>query len=126
MKIRDFKKEIKIYFKHQEVVNNRPVYKILIDKFVEAGITVCTIIKSNFGYGVDMKVVYPDNLLNEIWNRDSTIIITVIESESKMDDIIKIIDENLPQGLVSIRDVDVIRYTKTIVTPEDIKLAENT
>ena len=73
-----------------------------------------------------MKIVYPDNLLNEIWNRDSTIIITVIESESKLDDIIKIIDENLPQGLVSIRDVDVIRYTKTIVTPEDIKLAENT
>ena len=126
MKIRDFKKEIKIYFKHLEVVNNRPVYKILIDKFVEAGITGCTIIKSNFGYGVDMKVGYPDNLLNEIWNRDSTIIITVIESESKLDDIIKIIDENLPQGLVSIRDVDVIRYTKTIVTPEDIKLAENT
>ncbi len=126
MKIRDFKKEIKIYFKHQEVVNNRPVYKLLIDRFVAAGVTGCTIIKSNFGYGVDMKIVYPDNLLNEIWNRESTIIITVIETESKLDEIIKIIDETLPQGLVSIRDVDVIRYTKTTVTAEDIKLAENT
>jgi PII-like signaling protein len=93
MKIRDFKKEIKIYFKHQETVNNRPVYKLLIDRFVAAGVTGCTIIKSNFGYGVDMKIVYPDNLLNEIWNRESTIIITVIETESKLDEIIKIIDE---------------------------------
>ena len=125
MKVRDLRKEVKIYFKHQESINNRPVYKLLIDKFVEHGITGCTIIKSNYGYGEDMKVVYPDNLLSEIWNRESTIIITVIETESKLDTIIKIIDETLPQGLVTIRDVDVIRYTKNTITPEDIKLAEN-
>lgn len=125
MKIRDFRKEVKIYFKHQETHNHQPVYKVLVDRFVESGITGCTIIKSNSGYGMEMKIVYPDNLLNEIWSRESTIIITVIETEAKLDTIIKIIDEILPQGLVTIRDVDVIRYTKTNVTPEDIKLAEN-
>jgi len=125
MKVRDFRKEVKIYFKHQESINNRPVYKLLIDRFVESGITGCTIVKSNYGYGADMKVVYPDNLLSEIWNRESTIIITVIETESRLETIIKIIDETLPQGLVTIRDVDVIRYTKNTITPEDIKLAEN-
>jgi len=125
MKIRDFRKEVKIYFKHQETFNNQPVYKVLIDRFVDSGITGCTIIKSNSGYGMDMKVVYPDNLLGEIWSRESTIIITVIETETRLDTIVKIIDEVLQQGLVTIRDVDVIRYTKNNVTPEDIKLAEN-
>ena len=125
MKVRDFRKEIKIYSKNQEIFQGQPVYKVLIDRFVAAGITGCTIIKSNSGYGLDMKVVYPDVFLNEIWSRESTVIITIIETDSKLESIIKILDEVLPQGLVTIRDVDVIRYTKTNVTSEDIKLAEN-
>ena len=125
MKVRDFRKEVKIYCKNQEIFKGQPVYKVLIDKFISIGITGCTIIKSNSGYGHDMKVVYPDIFLNEIWSRESTVIITIIETESKVETIIKILDEVLPQGLVTIRDVDAIRYTKTNVTSEDIKLAEN-
>jgi uncharacterized protein len=126
MKIRDFKKEIKIYLKLDESILTKPVHKVLIDKFIESGVTGCTIVKSNSGYGVDMKVKYPDNLMNDLWSRESTIIITIIENSNKIEEVIKIIDEFLPQGLVTIRDVEAIRYTKSTVTEEDIKLAENT
>lgn len=126
MKIRDSKKEIKIYCKLEESKHSKPVYKLLIDKFVESGVTGCTIVKSNSGYGMDMKIKYPDNFINEVWSKESTIIITIIESENKLEEIIHMIDEILPQGLVTIRDVEAIRYTKNTVTEEDIKLAENT
>ena len=126
MKIRDFKKEIKIYVKNEELKDGVPVYKIIIDKLIETGVTGCTIVKSNSGYGRDMKVKYPDMFFNELWSRESTVIITIIESAQRSEEIIKLLDEHLIQGLVTIRDVESIRYTKANITEEDIRLAENT
>lgn len=126
MKIRDRKKEIKIYVKNDEYKEGVPVYKIIIDKLIEAGITGCTILKSNAGYGRDMKVKYPDMFFNELWSRESTVIITIIETSDRAEEIVQILDEHLPQGLVTIRDVDTIRYTRANITEEDIRLAENT
>lgn len=126
MKIRDLKKELKIYVKNEERKDGAPVYKMIIDKLIETGVIGCTIVKSNAGYGRDMKVKYPDMFFNEVWSRESTVIITIIESASRTEEIVKILDEHLPQGLVTIRDVESIRYTKANVTEEDIRLAENT
>ncbi len=126
MKIHDFKKEIKIYVKNEELKDGVPVYKIIIDKLIETGVTGCTIVKSNSGYGRDMKVKYPDMFFNELWSRESTVIITIIESAQRSEEIIKLLDEHLTQGLVTIRDVESIRYTKANITEEDIRLAENT
>ncbi len=125
MKIRDQKKELKIYVKNEERKDGIPVYKIIMDRLIELSITGCTILKSNAGYGMDMKVKYPDMFLNELWSRESTIIITIVESANKIEEIIKILDEHFTQGLVTVRDVEAIRYTKNTVTEEDIKLAEN-
>jgi PII-like signaling protein len=125
MKIRDHKKELKIYVKNEEKKDGVPVYKIIIDRLMELSITGCTILKSNSGYGIDMKVKYPDMFFNELWSRESTIIITIVESANKIEEIIKILDEHFTQGLVTVRDVEAIRYTKNTVTEEDIKLAEN-
>ncbi|MDX1960900.1 MAG: DUF190 domain-containing protein [Leptospiraceae bacterium] len=126
MKVRDQKKEIKIYVKTEELVSGKPAYKVLLDKFIERDIVGCTILKSNSGYGMDMKLKYPsDTLLGELVTKESTVILTVIESEAKVEEIVKILDEFLPQGMVTIRDVEAIRYTKRNITSEDIRLAEN-
>jgi uncharacterized protein len=126
MKIRDTKKEVKIYVKNEDRKDGAPVYKIIIDKLIDSGITGCTILKANAGYGRDMKVKYPDMFFNELWSRESTVIITIIETATRTEEIVKILDEHLPQGIVTIREVDAIRYTKANVTEEDIRLAENT
>ncbi len=125
MKIRDRRKEITIYVKNDEIVDGKLFHKILLDKLVELHVTGCTIVKSNAGFGMDMKLKYTDSYFTEFWSRESTVIITVIETESKTEEIVALLDSFMPQGIVSIKDVEVIRYTKTVVTDEDIKLAEN-
>ena len=125
MKIRDRRKEITIYIKNDEIVDGKLFHKTLLDKLVELHVTGCTIVKSNAGFGMDMKLKYTDSYFTEFWSRESTVIITVIETESKTEEIIALLDSFMPQGIVSIKDVEVIRYTKTVVTDEDIKLAEN-
>lgn len=129
MKIRDKKKEITIYLNSNEMLHGKPLFKFLIDKFIELNITGCTMFKSTSGYGTDMKVKYPleeNDFISRLLLRESTIIITVVETPEKVEEAIKILDEYVPNGIVTIKDVDFIRYTKTLITEEDIKLADNT
>jgi PII-like signaling protein len=125
MKVQDKKKEINIYINSNEMKGTKPIYKLLLEEFISMGVTGCTIQKSTAGYGTDLNIKYPDEFMNNFWTRESTILLKVIESENKVDEIIKLLDSLLSFGLVTIKDVDYIRYTKPIVTEEDIKLAEN-
>ena len=84
MKIRDKKKELTIYINSKEEKDNVPLYKTLIDRFIAMGITGCTVLKSTSGYGTDLKVKYPDESIASLWNKDSTIVMNVIESESRV------------------------------------------
>ena len=49
----------------------------------------------------------------------------VIESESRVEEIVRMLDSTMPQGVITIKDVDYIRYTRSVVTEEDIRLADN-
>lgn len=125
MKIRDKKKELTIYINSKEERDNVPLYKTLIDRFIAMGITGCTVLKSTSGYGTDLKVKYPDESIASLWNKDSTIVMNVIESESRVEEIVRMLDSTMPQGVITIKDVDYIRYTRSVVTEEDIRLADN-
>lgn len=125
MKIRDQRKELNIYLNGKDHEGHTPIYKKLIDKFISMDIIGCTVLKSTAGYGTEMKVKYPDEFVNNFWTKDSTIILRVIETESKIEEIIKVLDAELPKGIVTIKDVDFIRYTKANVTNEDIRLADS-
>ncbi len=124
MKLRDSRKEIKIYLNSKDEYGKTPLYKVLVDKFLKMDITGCTIVKSNSGYGSNLKIKLNDDLISALLQKDSTIILTIIESEKRVEEIIKILDEFVGDGIVTIKDVDFIRYTKTKITPEDIRLAE--
>jgi PII-like signaling protein len=125
MKIRNQKKELNIYLNSRDQIGHTPVYKKLLDKFISMDVVGCTVLKSTAGYGTEMNVKYPDEFVNNFWTKDSTIILRVIETESKVEEIIKVLDQELPKGIVTIKDVEYIRYTKTNVTNEDIRLADN-
>ncbi|MBE7412938.1 MAG: DUF190 domain-containing protein [Leptospiraceae bacterium] len=124
MKLRDSRKEIKIYLNSKDEFEKVPLYKVLVDKFLKMDITGCTIIKSNSGYGSNLKLKFSDDLLSTLLQKESTVILTVIESEKRIEEIIKVLDEFIGDGIVTIKDVEFIRYTKTKITPEDIRLAE--
>ena len=126
MKIRDDRKEITIFLNSSEQYKGQILYKLLIDKFIEIGVTGCTILKSNSGYGTNLKVKFSDDFMSTLISKESTIVLTIIESETKTEEMIKILDTYMGDGLVTIKNVDYIRYTKSVVTKEDIKLADNT
>jgi hypothetical protein len=46
-------------------------------------------------------------------------------SESRVEEIVRMLDSTMPQGVITIKDVDYIRYTRSVVTEEDIRLADN-
>ena len=101
------------------------MYRVLVDKFIAISVTGCTIVRSNSGYGVNMQVKFlDDSLISNLWSKDSTIIITIIETEAKIEEVIKILDEHMLEGIVTIKEVDFIRYTKSSGTSEDINIAE--
>jgi PII-like signaling protein len=125
MKIRDTKKEINIYINSRDHAGTVPVYKLLIDKFISIDVTGCTVLKSTAGYGTELNVKYPDEFIHNFWSKEATIVLRVIESETKVEEIIKLLDVHLPKGMVTIKDVEYIRYTKNIITDEDIRLADS-
>ncbi|MCE9499945.1 MAG: DUF190 domain-containing protein [Leptospira sp.] len=125
MKIRDQRKEIKIYVNSKDTDGKTPLYKVIVDKLIHLDVTGCTIVKSSSGYGSNMKVKFTDDIISALLAKESTVIITVIETAQRVEEIIKVLDEIVGDGIVTIKDVNFIRYTRTTVTDEDIKLAEN-
>ena len=125
MKVRDRKKEIKIYINGTEKMGDQLLYKALIDKFIEIGVTGCTILRSNSGYGSDMIVKYGDDIMSVLMTKSSTVIITVIESDEKIEEIVHILDSYMGDGIATIKEVEFIRYTRSRVTPEDREIADS-
>lgn len=80
-------------------------------KIKEHGLAGATTTRGIEGFGTNSKV-HTKSI--EVFSQDLPIVIEVIDTEEKINEILKVIDPMITEGLVVImHDVDIIKYTKS-------------
>ncbi len=101
------KKVMRIYLDNSDIFDGKPLWQELFKKIKEENLAGATLIKASAGIGVHSELH-----TFEIWSLSQKlpIIIEVIESEDNIYRFLERYDSMIGEGLVTLSDIDVIRY----------------
>ncbi|AHF06232.1 DUF190 domain-containing protein [Desulfitobacterium metallireducens] len=102
-------KLLKVYVGESERYRNKPLYQYLIKWLREKGIAGVTINRGIEGYGQD-KVVHTTRLLE--LSADLPIVLEVVDSAEKIEEILPELCQMVPKGLVFSTDIFIHKYGK--------------
>lgn len=100
---------MRIFIGESDRYQNRPLYKVLLELFRKEGFAGATVLKGVAGFGAN-SVLHTDRLL--CLSQDLPLVIEVVDSEKKIEDIIPRLDDMLQGGMVTLEKARVIRYRK--------------
>ncbi|MEG1004087.1 DUF190 domain-containing protein [Clostridium sp.] len=103
-------KLVKIFIEGNDKYDGKPLYTAIIDKLKSSEISGATIIRGIEGFGED-KEIHADFI--EVLSRKLPIVIDIVTTEKRADEIIKIVAPMIKTGKIAIMDnVDVITFKK--------------
>ena len=113
-------KLMRVYIGESDKWHDKPLYKALIESMRANDIAGVTIYQGILGYGANRRI-HKDSTLH--LSHDRPVMLSVVETEEKLQAYFPILDEMVQQGLVVLSDVDIIKYTHNFATAERRKAA---
>ena len=113
-------KLMRIYVGENDKWSDKPLYKALIESMRANDIAGVTVYQGILGYGANRRI-HKDSALH--LSHDRPMMLSVVETEEKLQAYFPVLDQMVQQGLVVLSDVDIIKYTHNIATPEQKKEA---
>lgn len=101
-------KLVRIYIDESEKWGDKPLHEALLVALRANDLAGATVYRGILGYGADKKL-HKDSPFHLA--HDCSIMISVIDTEEKLQDILPLFDKMLGKGLVVLSDVDVIKYS---------------
>jgi uncharacterized protein len=106
MKLEGKAKMLRIHFGEDDKWHNKPLYEAIVIKCRELDIAGATVFRGIEGYGAST-LIHKRHLL---FSSDRPIMVTVIDTEEKVSQLIPALDEMVNEGLIAMSEVEVIRY----------------
>jgi len=106
---------VKIYIGEQDTWRGKPLYAALVTRMQEAGISGVTVLRGVEGYGAHHQI---HTARFEVMCQGLPMIIEAVDTPDRISSILPILDEMVTEGLVTVRDVTAITYTKDSTTVE--------
>lgn len=113
-------KLMRIYVGENDKWSDKPLYKALLESMRANDIAGVTVYQGILGYGANRRI-HKDSALH--LSHDRPMMLSVVETEEKLQAYFPILDQMVQQGLVVLSDVDIIKYTHNIAIPERRKEA---
>jgi uncharacterized protein len=107
MKLEGKAKMLRIHFGEDDKWKDRPLYRAIVEKCRELDIAGATVFRGVAGYGAST-LIHRAHLLS--FSPDLPIMVSVIDSEDKVERLIPYLDEMVDQGLIAMSEVEVIKY----------------
>ena len=98
---------IRIFIGESDRWKKRPLSDALVERLRREGFAGATVFRGVAGFGAH-SVLHTANLLR--LSQDLPIVIEVVDSEEKARDLVPILDEMIPEGLVTMEKVRVLKY----------------
>jgi PII-like signaling protein len=99
---------MRIFFGENDKWHGKPLQEALVEALRANDIAGVTVYRGILGYGANRRIREDKTLA---LSHDRPIMLTVIDTESRLAAFSPVLDEMLQQGLVVVSDVDVIKYT---------------
>jgi PII-like signaling protein len=106
MKLQGKAKMLRIHFGEDDKWQNKPLYEAIVNKCREFDIAGATVLRGIEGYG-SSTLIHKHHLLR---SSDLPLMVSVIDTEEKIQKLLPVLDEMVNEGLIALSDVEVIRY----------------
>jgi uncharacterized protein len=107
MKLEGRAKMLRIHFGEDDRWEDKPLYRVIIEKCRELDIAGATVFRGTEGYGAST-LIRRLHLLS--FSHDAPLMVSVIDSEDKIQKLLPFLDRMVGEGLIAISDVEVIKY----------------
>jgi uncharacterized protein len=107
MKLEGKAKMLRIHFGEDDKWHGKPLYQAIVEKCRALDIAGATVFRGIEGYGAST-LIRRSHLLS--WSKDLPVMVTVIDAEEKVRQLLPLLDEMVGEGLIAMSDVEVIRY----------------
>jgi PII-like signaling protein len=108
-------KLMRIFIGENDRWHDKPLHKALVECMRTNEIAGVTVYQGILGYGANRRI-HKDSALH--LSHDRPVMLTVVDSEEKLQAFLPVLDEMVQQGLVVLSDVDIIKYTHDFATAE--------
>lgn len=107
MKLAGRAKMLRIYFGEDDKWNDKPLYRAIVEKCRELDIAGATVLRGIAGYGAST-LIHRAHVLS--FSHDAPVMVSVVDSEEKVQKLIPFLDQVVDQGLIAMSEVEVIKY----------------
>jgi PII-like signaling protein len=103
-------KLLRIYIGETDRWHGQPLYMAILLKAREMGLAGGTVFRGIAGYGAN-SVIHTANILR--LSEDLPVVIEIVDTDEKIQAFLPVLDEMVQEGLILLREVEVVRYGKT-------------
>jgi len=100
-------KLLRIYIGETDRWHGQPLYMAILLKAREMGLAGGTVFRGIAGYGAN-SVIHTANILR--LSEDLPIVIEIVDADAKIQAFLPVLDEMVKEGLILMREVEVIKY----------------
>lgn len=102
-------KRLRIYIGESDHWKRRSLFHAIVEKAKELDMAGATVFRGLMGYGANSRI-HTASLID--LSSDLPMLIEIIDSEDYINKLLPYLDEMLEEGLITIDDVEVIKYGK--------------
>lgn len=114
MKLEGKAKMLRIIISEDDEWEGEPLYEAIVKRLIMTDIAGATVYKAIAGYGPHKRYHKKKTLIS---NGELPILITVMDTEEKINKVIPFLDDMVDEGVVVLSDVNVIKYTHRDINP---------
>jgi PII-like signaling protein len=111
-------KLMRIYIGENDKWRDKPLHRALIESMRANDIAGVTVYQGILGYGANRRI-HEDSALH--LSQDRPVMLSVVDTEEKLQAYFPILDEMVQQGLVVLSDVDIIKYTHNFERRKEVR-----
>ena len=108
-KIASQAKRLRIYIGETDHYKGRSLYQVLVEKAKQLDLAGATVFRGVMGYGANSRI-HTAKLID--LSSDLPLMVEIIDSEEYINKFVPYLDEIVQEGMVTIDDVEVIKYGK--------------
>ncbi|MGB8354123.1 MAG: DUF190 domain-containing protein [Chthoniobacteraceae bacterium] len=108
MKTPSNQKLLRVFIGEADSWEHKPLYEAIVLKARELGLAGATVLRGPMGYGAKSHIHTSKILRLSV---DLPIVIEIVDSEDKIQTLLPFLDTMVTEGLITLQDVQVIKYT---------------
>jgi PII-like signaling protein len=107
MKLPEEGKLLRIFIGEADSFHGKPLFEAIVLKARELNLAGATVLRGMMGYGANSRM-HTSKILR--LSEDLPIIIEIVDTDEKINQILPFLDEHVTEGLITMEDVHVIKY----------------